>query len=754
MGYHAFAFADKNGEATVFNIERDTTNIGSRDYFLAALNGQTVVSDLIVSRVTGELVLIFASPVYQHGEVVGVLYGRKDGNMLNEIIGGVNYKKTGYAYMINNQGITVAHKNNKLVLRRDNDIENMENDEALRDLGELTKKMATRLIGSGIYTYNGIEKIVGYAPIEDTPWIVVYGLEKTESFENAYALVRILWMFVLAIGAIGTVIVYTISTRISEPLIRICKEIETYEEDTTISLPVKYLKRDDEIGVLAKGIILMMERISGHILEMKEKNQELMHAKEVINLEKSLLETTLHSIGDGVISTDQNGNIQLLNDVAEDLTGWGNEEAHGLPFEIIFNIINEFSRNKCSCPVKKVLGSAKINKLDEGTVLISKNGDELPIEDSAAPILDSTGGIKGVVVVFRDCTDRNRVQAEILHLSYHDQLTGLYNRRFFEETLKRLNTKEHLPLSLVMFDVNGLKLTNDAFGHCKGDKLLQIVANTIKNVCRTDDIISRVGGDEFILLLPKTSYKDAETIIQRIYSTLEQTRLDDLVISVSTGWETKISPEEDIMRIYAKAEENMYRRKLIESQSMRSKTVQVIAKTLNERNERERIHSENVSKISRKIGIALHLNQEFLREIEMAGLLHDIGKIAVDNNVLNKSGKLTNAEYEIIKRHPEIGYHILKSADSYSNISDYVLAHHECWDGTGYPRGIKGEEIPLASRIIAIADAYEAMVSKQTYRKKMSREKALNELRVCAGTQFDPDIVRVFCENVRIEEED
>ena len=179
-----------------------------------------------------------------------------------------------------------------------------------------------------------------------------------------------------------------------------------------------------------------------------------------------------------------------------------------------------------------------------------------------------------------------------------------------------------------------------------------------------------------------------------------------------------------------------------------------LEKTLNERNERERIHSENVSKISRKIGIALHLNQEFLREIEMAGLLHDIGKIAVDNNVLNKSGKLTNAEYEIIKRHPEIGYHILKSADSYSNISDYVLAHHECWDGTGYPRGIKGEEIPLASRIIAIADAYEAMVSKQTYRKKMSREKALNELRVCAGTQFDPDIVRVFCENVRIEEED
>ena len=200
------------------------------------------------------------------------------------------------------------------------------------------------------------------------------------------------------------------------------------------------------------------------------------------------------------------------------------------------------------------------------------------------------------------------------------------------------------------------------------------------------------------------------------------------------------------MEVYAKAEESMYRKKLIESQSMRSKTIQVILKTLNETNQRERIHSENVSKISRKIGETLKLDQDVLREIEMAGLLHDIGKIAIDNNLLNKPGRLTDFEFEIVKRHTEIGYHILKSADAYSSISDYVLSHHEHWDGTGYPRGLKGKEIPLVSRVITVADAFEAMTAERTYRKTISDEEALNELRRCAGTQFDPDVIEAFCQ--------
>lgn len=748
-GYAAFAFADKDGDATVFNTKRETTNISSRDYFRAALNGQPAVSDLIISYTTGELVLIFSAPVYRQDEVVGILYGTRDVSTLSEMISEVSYKQTGYAYMINNQGMTVAHKNTDLVFAQDNDIENAKTDKSLRELGALTKDMTTRTVGSGTYTYHGVKKIVGYAPVADTQWMIAYGLEEVEALWNVRALHRLLWVFVLGAGVIGAVITYIVSAHISKPLMKICKEMENYRNHISISLPSQYLDRNDEIGVLSKGITLMLTKISGHISDLEEKNQDLLHAKEVIDLERSLFETTLHSLGDGIISTDRNGNVQILNTMAENLTGWKRADAYGMPFDTVFNIINEFNREKCPCPIKKTLENSKINRLDDNTVLISKNGDEIPIEDSAAPILDSKGNLTGAVLVFRDCTDKKQAQAEISYLSYHDQLTGLYNRYFFEKALKRLDAKRYWPLSLAMLDVNGLKLTNDAFGHQTGDKLLQIVAETIKNICREDDIISRIGGDEFVLLLPKTSYVETEAIIKRIYRGLEQTSLNDIVISVSVGWETKDS-NEDIMEVFARAEESMYRKKLIESQSMRNKTIQVILKTLNETNPRERIHSENVSKISRIIGEALNLNQEFLHEIEMAGLLHDIGKIAIDNNVLNKPGELTDAEYEMVKRHPETGYHILKSADLYTSISDYVLAHHERWDGTGYPRGLKGKEIPLAARIITIADAYEAMTARRTYRETINKDAAFSELRRCAGTQFDPDIVRVFCEDAKI----
>ncbi len=149
----------------------------------------------------------------------------------------------------------------------------------------------------------------------------------------------------------------------------------------------------------------------------------------------------------------------------------------------------------------------------------------------------------------------------------------------------------------------------------------------------------------------------------------------------------------------------MYRNKLTESQSMRNKTIQVILETLNAKNKREKIHSENVSIISRNIGEELELDDQLIKEIEIAGLMHDIGKIAISESVLNKEGPLTESEYVEVKKHPESGYQILKSVDAYSSLAEYALSHHEWYDGTGYPKGLKGIEIPLISRIISVADA-------------------------------------------------
>lgn len=460
--------------------------------------------------------------------------------------------------------------------------------------------------------------------------------------------------------------------------------------------------------------------------------------------EKELFKTTLYSIGDGVISTDAKGNIDIMNAVAEKLTGWSNEEAKGLAFQTIFKIISEFTRSPCDNPVEKVLKSGDFVELGDNTILIKKNNEEIPIEDIATPIRDDNGHMNGVVVVFRDATEKKEKQERIKYLSYHDQLTGLYNRHFFEEELKRLDVARNLPLSVVMVDVNGLKLVNDAFGHEAGDLLLQSVSNCLMKECRTDDIIARIGGDEFVILLPKTTFEDTEVIVKRIYKAIEHEKMNQVVVAVSLGWETKTAVEQDVKEVLSNAEDHMYRKKITESQSMRNKTIKVILQNLNESNEREKIHSEKVSEISRTIAASLNLDNETLKEVKLTGLMHDIGKIAISKEILNKPEPLSEHEFDEVKIHPEIGYQILKSADVYTRLAEYVLSHHERWNGKGYPRGLSGEEIPLVARIITVADAYEAMTSERPYKKLRTPEQALEEIKRCSGTQFDPAVVLAF----------
>ncbi|MBO0589485.1 HD domain-containing phosphohydrolase [Sporosarcina sp. E16_8] len=335
---------------------------------------------------------------------------------------------------------------------------------------------------------------------------------------------------------------------------------------------------------------------------------------------------------------------------------------------------------------------------------------------------------------------------EILYLSHHDQLTGLYNRRFFEEKLKRLDTTENLPLTIVVGDINGLKLINDSFGHAMGDELLKKSAEVIKKGCRAEHIVSRTGGDEFVILLPKTEAFEAELIIKRISELLLPEKVGSIDVSISFGYETKNNEEDNIQEVLKKADKHMYNNKLFESPSMKEKTVDIIIKTLHEKNKSLEEHSQRVSKLCERMGEVLGLSTYKIMELKTVGLLHDIGKIAIDENILNKPGKLTDNEWKEIKRHSEIGFRILNTANDMSNMAEYVLSHHERWDGKGYPRGLKGKEIPFESRIIAITDAYDAMTSERAYHRALSSEVAVAELQKNAGIQFDPELVILFIE--------
>ena len=353
-----------------------------------------------------------------------------------------------------------------------------------------------------------------------------------------------------------------------------------------------------------------------------------------------------------------------------------------------------------------------------------------------------------VVAISRNITVQKRHQDRIEFLSFHDQLTGLYNRRYFEEELARLDIPEKMPLCVLIADVNGLKLINDSFGHKVGDELLVKTAKILKKACENNESVSRIGGDEFIILIPNMVQDEVENLIDRIKKNCEAESVSSVTISLSVGWELKEKIEDDIIEVFNKAEDHMYRRKLYESPSMRGKTIQAIINTLYEKNKREEEHSRRVSEWCEKIAKASKMHEDEIDEIKTAGLLHDIGKIAVKESLLNKPGKLTAEEFEEVSRHSEIGYRILGAVNDMSDIAEFALYHHERWDGKGYPKGIAGEEIVLQARIIAIADSYDAMTNVRSYREPITSKEAAVEIMKCAGTQFDPDLAKIFVEKV------
>ncbi len=447
----------------------------------------------------------------------------------------------------------------------------------------------------------------------------------------------------------------------------------------------------------------------------------------------------------GVMIENKDGKILKVNEKMLKITGYSREE---LINSSVFETLVPEGQNE--------IAQENINKILAGEILIH----ELPSNNSRGEKryirlqerkITLPNNEAGIISIQTDITDKTRNEEKIKYASYHDSLTDLYNRSYLENEIQKLNKSGKLPVAIIMADLNGLKLINDTYGHAEGDKLLIKMANILKNSCRDEDLVARWGGDEFVIILPGSDCQSAEKIVKRINKKIFDQYLEfedgsKLPLSAALGYEVKKHSFEDILEILDEAENKMYKNKLTESKSIKSNILNTLLKTLSEKSQETSRHSNRMAEFSLKLAEKINLSQSEINRLTLTAKLHDIGKTVIPESILNKKGELTEAEWREIKDHPAVGHRILNATEEFSHISEEVLSHHENWDGSGYPRGLKEEEIPILARIIAIVDAFDVMTHPQVYKKEISKKEALKEIKNNAGTQFDPELSELFIE--------
>lgn len=386
--------------------------------------------------------------------------------------------------------------------------------------------------------------------------------------------------------------------------------------------------------------------------------------------------------------------------------------------------------------------------------IIAKDGESKWVLETGQGILDETGAVQALEGIIIDITEQKKRGAQLQYMHDHDLLTGLHNRIYFEAEKRKLDEKRPFcPFAIIIADINGLKLINDALGYGRGDELIVTTATLIKGCCDSSAILARTGGDEFSILLPDTDLEGAAALVRTIAQAFETYNSSNSAlgydISVSFGYAAKQSQDVSVEEVTRAAAEYLNSRKLLTRKSSHNSILSYVMATIYARSQETEAHATRLAGLTRFVGRRMGLSQSKLDQLELFAMLHDIGKIGVDDRILNKPAQLDSEEWISMRRHPEIGCRIATASPELKHIALLILTHHERYDGSGYPVGLKGEEIPLLSRILAVADAYDAMTEERIYRKALSKEQAIEELMRNAGTQFDPYITELFIDCIK-----
>ena len=470
-----------------------------------------------------------------------------------------------------------------------------------------------------------------------------------------------------------------------------------------------------------------------------ETEQAYQRALESEDRFKSAFENAPIGMALASVKPGEFGRYLQVNTAMADLTGYSTEQLLALsgpdithPEDVAEGI--EVSRQMANGELE----SATLDKR-----YVHADGRVISALAKISLVRDAGGRPVHAVVQVQDITEQKRVEAQLAYHAYHDALTGLPNRRKLMQDLEeRLGADEPEPTLLIVFDLDGFKAYNDAYGHPAGDALLVRLGERLQDALLGRGHAYRMGGDEFCVLA--TLRADGQTALAAAGAAALTERGEGFEITASHGAVDLPSEATSPSEALGVADQRMYARKGRKRTSAGRQATDALLKALAERNPGLGAHLDDVTGLCEAVGRELGLADEAMTPLLQAAALHDVGKVAIPDAILDKPGPLDEAEWEFMRTHTLIGERILAEAPALAEAAKIVRASHERWDGTGYPDGLARDEIPLAARIIAVCDSFDAMTSNRPYRTAMSVEGALSELHNCSGTQFDPAVIKAF----------
>ncbi len=681
--------------------------------------------------------ITYVTPIQNaEGEFIGGVSASFDISKLKTLVDKYNNEFFNF-YILDDSGTYIAHTDLELIKSQANII----------DCNDDFTENAETILGtnSGILTHvkDGKEYYIYYNTVTEFNWKLVYEVPRDYISQPLLRLTLVNTVIsFISILILIILIIYVTIKFVHKPLQLLLVEFKNISSGNYSSdIPPKLLATDTEFSDI--GIVLeeMKLNLTDYQSRLKYKNQLLISNEKTLQETVDYINAIIGALPIMMFVFDRNARCLELHGK----THFSNRPKEFYIGKDYIDLIDEDAEN---CPgLKEFLHTVKTIKYDDGVVYkkISPiiNGNVEHFEHNITWCNDDI-----IISLCRRITDTvNHIQ-DIEYLSEFDELTGLYNSRYFIDMIQEHIEHSSLPISVIVCDVNGFKSINDKYGFDEGDQLLVDLTVALNDIDVENKTVSRVAGDEFAVVLPNTTKVDAEKIIEKVNAKCLLGKVSKIPFSIGYGVDTKTSKEGSLIQLIKSVEALLYKQKIYTSSGLKDNSIGLINNILHAKSKRERLHSDRVSELCLEMAQALGWSQLEQNKLRTAGLLHDIGKIGISEAILNKPGALTDEEYKEMCTHPEIGFKILQSFENMKELAEYAYAHHEKWDGTGYPRRLKGTEIPIESRILAIIDTFDAMTSRRSYRDGLPKEVAITELIRCKHTQFDPELVDIFIEKV------